>query len=436
MPGMTSEHDPEITAALQESLEVAARRVHARTTRTRADLLAITVLGGGFVAVATVFAATTPDHSWRVIGTLVLLAVLHTTAHRTEFELRAGLGSMVPTEPILVAAFFLVPVHLVPLMVLCGLLLTTVRRNGAPARLRRTLAVATISGWHSIGPAVVLLVADLATPSLHHWPIYVLALFTQFASDTIVASLRCISLGIDPRKMAQPLLWTFAIDASLAPIGLAAAIAGDGKLGSVPILVAVLVLVALLAQDRRRHVESSLRLGEAIVTARGEARVDAMTGLANRRAWEEAVDVASDRLAADPNGTHVSIVLADLDHLKRTNDTLGHEAGDDLIRVLGEVFRTVAPAGATVARLGGDEFAVLLEGAPGSHDVAGLIAQLQAATRNLKPVSGAQLSASFGSGSCPPERTIRDAVRIADKAVFADKAARRASRLDRDDLVG
>ena len=433
---MKSDSDPDVDAALEETLEVAARREHARTTRTPADRLAIVLLGGGFAAVALIFAVATPDYSWRVIGTFVLFVAMHAIANRTEFELRAGLGSMVPTEPVLVAAFFVLPVNLVPLMVLFGLLLSTATRRDSLPQFRRTLAVSMISGWHSIGPAVVLLVADLGRPALQHWPVYLLALFAQFGSDVVVASLRCMSLGIDPRKMGQPLLWTFAIDASLAPLGLAAAIAGEGKLGAVPLLVAVVVLVALLAQDRRRHVESSLMLGEAIVTARGEARVDAMTGQANRRAWEEAVDAASDRLDADPDGHRVSIVLADLDHLKRTNDTLGHEAGDALIRTLGDVFRTVVPHDATVARLGGDEFAVLLEGPPGSHDVADLLAQLRLATDNLQPVSGAQLSASFGSGSCPPERSIRDAVRIADKAVFADKASRRAARPDRGDLAG
>jgi len=102
--------------------------------------------------------------------------------------------------------------------------------------------------------------------------------------------------------------------------------------------------------DKARLVE---RLRALAAERKHEARHDSLTGLPNRRAFEEAVEAAGGRPGA--------VLLIDLDDFKDVNDTLGHMAGDALLRETGE--RVQFATGGTVARLGGDEFAVLLNGA-------------------------------------------------------------------------
>jgi diguanylate cyclase (GGDEF)-like protein len=89
-----------------------------------------------------------------------------------------------------------------------------------------------------------------------------------------------------------------------------------------------------------------------------QALHDELTGLANRRLFAERLDEV---LAGGP----AALLLLDLDRFKEVNDTLGHETGDRLLRVVAERVCEAAPTGALVARLGGDEFAVLLVGAGG-----------------------------------------------------------------------
>ena len=98
-----------------------------------------------------------------------------------------------------------------------------------------------------------------------------------------------------------------------------------------------------------------------------DALHDPLSGLPNRRAFNEAVDRAMDE-SAGHGGARGVVLLLDLDDFKDVNDTLGHSAGDRLITVSGERLRTNAHG--MVARLGGDEFAVLLPGLTITEGVA------------------------------------------------------------------
>ncbi len=86
---------------------------------------------------------------------------------------------------------------------------------------------------------------------------------------------------------------------------------------------------------------------------------DPLTDLLNRRSLKSRMMRAVTR--GRQNGSRVGLLLIDLDHFKNVNDTLGHGAGDHLLRVLSRRLKARLPAAATVGRLGGDEFAVLLE---------------------------------------------------------------------------
>lgn len=89
-----------------------------------------------------------------------------------------------------------------------------------------------------------------------------------------------------------------------------------------------------------------------------KAGIDAMTGLLNRRGWDEKVEEYSK--LAERTGQKYSFLVADLDDLKKTNDSLGHEAGDRLIRKFSDALKEFGRSTDIIGRLGGDEFAICL----------------------------------------------------------------------------
>ncbi len=87
------------------------------------------------------------------------------------------------------------------------------------------------------------------------------------------------------------------------------------------------------------------------------ANTDGLTGLANRASFQTSLDERLDR--ADAGGAPVALLLVDLDRFKEINDSLGHDAGDEVLREVARRLTEATPQDATVARLGGDEFGVL-----------------------------------------------------------------------------
>ncbi len=112
----------------------------------------------------------------------------------------------------------------------------------------------------------------------------------------------------------------------------------------------------LLALEREQE-----RSRELVLELDRQSREDPLTGLANRRAWDEALERQWARSARDE--TPFTVVLFDLDQLKLTNDQHGHATGDRVISAVGRILKTRVRTGEVVARLGGDEFAILSPGA-------------------------------------------------------------------------
>jgi diguanylate cyclase (GGDEF)-like protein/PAS domain S-box-containing protein len=156
-----------------------------------------------------------------------------------------------------------------------------------------------------------------------------------------------------------------------------------------------------------------------------QALHDALTGLPNRVLARDRLDQAI--LLAHRQQTRVALLIIDLDHFKEVNDTFGHQAGDQLLRQVGERFMAELRETDTVARLGGDEFAIVLLAA--DADAAGMVAvKLLAALERPFIVEGQALDvgASIGIAVYPDHADTADTMlRRADIAMYVAKRSRR-----------
>jgi diguanylate cyclase len=117
------------------------------------------------------------------------------------------------------------------------------------------------------------------------------------------------------------------------------------------------------------------KLHQELESARGEALIDPLTGILNRRGFEAKVkQVFSDKALTDKG---LCLLMLDIDHFKKINDTYGHLFGDKVIRAIAEALKSKVKGQDAVARLGGEEFAVLLPETtvPGARVVAEHIRQ-------------------------------------------------------------
>ena len=147
----------------------------------------------------------------------------------------------------------------------------------------------------------------------------------------------------------------------------------------------------------------------SLAEARTQAATDDLTALPNRRLFmRHARDAIA---AAGITGDGVSVLMLDLDNFKQLNDTLGHDAGDTLLRLIGPRVRQAIRGTDTLARLGGDEFAVLLYPHPGEAGIGRVADKMLGALREPFEVQGLALriTASVGIASFPQARGRRRA---------------------------
>ena len=151
-----------------------------------------------------------------------------------------------------------------------------------------------------------------------------------------------------------------------------------------------------------------------------EARVDQLTGVLNRRGFDERMDVELDRARRD--GTSLGVASFDIDHFKQVNDEFGHEIGDRVLAHLGSVLAAETRATDVVGRMGGEEFVVLLPGCPG-QDTQAFAERVRgrfAESGHLPPVT---LSAGVSSAVAPADGALLLAE--SDAALYAAKRAGR-----------
>jgi diguanylate cyclase (GGDEF)-like protein len=141
-----------------------------------------------------------------------------------------------------------------------------------------------------------------------------------------------------------------------------------------------------------------------------------MTGLYNRAYFEEAIaSLEADR--RDP----ISFIVIDLNGLKAANDSLGHYAGDQLIRRTAEVLRASIDDGYFTARIGGDEFIIVMPGAAeeAADEMMERVQSLE--VMNNKFYRAPALSLSQGAATSTPELSLQRVISLADDAMYQNK---------------
>jgi len=179
----------------------------------------------------------------------------------------------------------------------------------------------------------------------------------------------------------------------------------------------VLAVTLFLARDIRRRADAEDKLEELATT-------DALTGLKNRRKFDEAID--SEWRRARRHKTPLSLLMIDADHFKTYNDTYGHQAGDQvLVGIAICISDSVKRAGDCAVRYGGEEFAVLLPGTASADAmmIAETIRRKVQGWSDEPEIS----TVSVGIASVTPQAGTdwADFVNAADKALYAAKAAGR-----------
>jgi len=153
-----------------------------------------------------------------------------------------------------------------------------------------------------------------------------------------------------------------------------------------------------------------------------QVRLDPLTGLCNRRSFNERLEAALKR--SSRNGTWMALLFLDVDNFKCINDSLGHAAGDDVLQEFSRRIAHCVRATDTVARPGGDEFTIILEGLGKTEEAAEVADKIQFALKDKIFTSGGDCHVTSSIGIALCRRGAMDAValmRQADEAVYMAK---------------
>jgi diguanylate cyclase len=167
------------------------------------------------------------------------------------------------------------------------------------------------------------------------------------------------------------------------------------------------------------------------------ASMDALTGLFNRRSFDREIE----RLVTgfQESGTVFSAVVLDIDHFKRFNDTYGHQRGDDVLKIIGQVIRKGVKGGDIPTRYGGEEFVVLLpdtdleKACIVAEQLRRLVAVLTLKIPGPEP-RVEKITVSLGVSEVRAEDTVKSVIDRADRALYLAKNSGRNTTKSQTDL--
>jgi diguanylate cyclase len=180
----------------------------------------------------------------------------------------------------------------------------------------------------------------------------------------------------------------------------------------------------LLTERLNSAVSEVSKLRQELQETKREAKSDALTGLANRSAFDDVVTKVTED--ADSSGLDVCLIFSDLDHFKKINDTHGHLVGDQVLRVMANVMRDSVKGRDLVARYGGEEFAIVLlnTSLQNAKIVANNIREEIAAKRiqrkDTREALG-QITMSFGIARYVATEGVESFMQRADRALYMSK---------------
>lgn len=190
-------------------------------------------------------------------------------------------------------------------------------------------------------------------------------------------------------------------------------------------LLASMVIGLFYLGSRRHH-----RYAWANKQLRQQAHTDALTGLANRRAFDEFVPQELTRAGA--LGLPLSLLVMDLDHFKIINDRFGHAEGDAVLKEMAKRWQTLLRSSDLIARIGGEEFCVMLPGT-GIRQAETVALKLLEETRRkdvavpgLAPLVPVTVSIGLiGFDACPADADVDTLLKVADSALYRAKVSGR-----------
>ncbi len=194
------------------------------------------------------------------------------------------------------------------------------------------------------------------------------------------------------------------------------------------------VLIALLGRVALAFIVLAIVKERQELEQRMDALTDPLTGLPNRRALFEAAEILAEH-ARYLKGDPISVLVFDLDHFKKINDTYGHRLGDRVLQLFADVLADKLEAGSIVGRLGGEEFAAILPGANLAAAGATAEAVRGAFAASAMVIDGANVAGTVSIGAASHEDITCDLGALfhrADGALYAAKSAGR----NRVELIG
>jgi diguanylate cyclase len=218
---------------------------------------------------------------------------------------------------------------------------------------------------------------------------------------------------------------------------------GDRPVAELRGMVEGLLAATRAMEQRTKALEGELQASSAQVTelrgkladVRKESLTDPLTGISNRKAFDEAVSAAA---AAAKAREDVTLLMCDIDHFKKSNDSWGHQTGDQVLRLVASCLTENVKGRDTAARYGGEEFAVVLRGV-GLEAAARIADQIRTTVETKKLVkksTGDVLGAitiSIGVAQFAAGESAEAVIRRADACLYSAKHAGRNTVIAQDD---